>query len=39
MSEKDIDMNGEQLDEFQSSYGDPSSVPEPVNKKAKAPGK
>ena len=39
MSEKDLDMNGEQLDEFQASYGDPSSVPEPTAKKAKAPGK
>lgn len=43
MSDKELEMRedlaDEQLDEFKASYGDPSSVPEPVAKKAKAPGK
>ena len=43
MSDKELemkeDLTGEQLDEFKASYGDPSSVPEPVAKTAKAPGK
>lgn len=43
MSDKELemreDLTDEQLDEFKASYGDPSEVPEPVAKKAKAPGK
>jgi len=43
MSDKELemkeDLTDEQLDEFKASYGDPSSVPEPVAKTAKAPGK
>jgi len=42
MSDKELemkeDLTDEQLDEFKASYGDPSSVPEPVAKTAKAPG-
>lgn len=33
------DLADEQLDEFKASYGDPSEVPEPTAKTAKAPGK
>jgi hypothetical protein len=29
------ETEGEELDEFKASFGDPSSVPEPINKKAK----
>lgn len=43
MSDKELemreDLTDEQLDEFKASYGDPSEVPEPAAKKAKAPGK
>jgi len=43
MSDKELemreDLTDEQLDEFKASYGDPSEVPEPTAKKAKAPGK
>jgi len=47
MSEQDLEMREEdlvaaddqQLDEFKASYGDPSEVPAPVAKTAKAPGK
>lgn len=47
MSDQDLEMReedlivaeDEQLDEFKASMGDPSEVPEPVAKKAKAPGK
>ena len=47
MSDKDLEMREEdlvvaeeeQLDEFKASMGDPSEVPEPVAKTAKAPGK
>ena len=33
------DLTDEQLDEFKASYGDPSEVPAPTAKTAKAPGK
>lgn len=39
MSDKELEMGEEQLDEFKASMGDPSEVPEPVAKTAKAPGK
>ena len=47
MSDQDLEMReedlivaeSEQLDEFKASMGDPSEVPEPVAKTAKAPGK
>jgi len=47
MSDQDLEMREEdlvvadsgQLDEFKASMGDPSEVPEPVAKTAKAPGK
>lgn len=39
MSDKQLEMGEEQLDEFKASMGDPSEVPEPVAKTAKAPGK
>ena len=39
MSDKELEMGAEQLDEFKASMGDPSEVPEPVAKTAKAPGK
>lgn len=43
MSDKELemreDLTDEQLDEFKASYGDPSEVPEPAAKTAKAPGK
>jgi len=42
MSDKELEMKevaDEQLDEFKASYGDPSEVPAPTAKKAKAPGK
>lgn len=43
MSDKELemreDLTDEQLDEFKASYGDPSEVPAPAAKTAKAPGK
>lgn len=39
MSDKELEMGEEQLDEFKASMGDPSEVPEPIAKTAKAPGK
>lgn len=40
MREEDLVVaDSEQLDEFKASMGDPSEVPEPVAKTAKAPGK
>lgn len=43
MSDKELEMRDEvadeQLDEFKASYGDPSEVPAPAAKTAKAPGK
>ena len=37
VTEEDVqdEAEGEELDEFKASFGDPSTVPEPVNKKAK----
>ena len=37
VTEEDVqdDAEGDELDEFKASFGDPSTVPEPVNKKAK----
>ena len=39
MSDKELEMGEGQLDEFKASMGDPSEVPEPIAKTAKAPGK
>jgi len=39
VEEEQLEEKAEKLDEFKASMGDPSEVPEPTAKKAKAPGK
>ena len=39
VEEEQLEEKAEKLDEFKASMGDPSEVPEPAAKKAKAPGK